>query len=109
MGSESRHPLSQNLECSLAPWAPAIDCEVGIEGGRPFQAEPLHDGKTCSVHEREVLIGEVPAHGPGGLEVCGAHGLEGGDAASEPLEEGLGCSSVEAPAKQGPTLSYIMM
>lgn len=41
-----------------------------VEGGRPQDPEPLHDGEARSVDDREVLVVEALADGEGDLEVC---------------------------------------
>lgn len=65
-----------DLEGALAVAPEAEDREMLVEGRRPQDSEPLHDGEARSVDDREVLVAEALADGEGDLEVCESHRLD---------------------------------
>ena len=88
--------LSDDFEGPLpAPTEPE-DGEVVIEAGDAQEAESKHDGEAGSVDDREILVGEVAANGPGPLQVGMPNGFDARDACSQSVPEAFRCEPAEA-------------
>ena len=61
------------------------------------QPQTFHDGEAGPVHKGEVLVREVPADGPGRLQVRGPHSLQGSDAAPKSSPKGFRSLPVDPP------------
>jgi hypothetical protein len=88
--------LSDDLEGPLPARTEPEDGEVVIEGCSAHKAESKHDGEARSVDDREILVGEVAAEGPGPLQVGIPNGFDARDARSQSVPEAFRCEPAEA-------------
>ena len=108
-GTDIWAELSDDFEGALTAWTEPDDGEVIIETRNAQEAESQHDGEAGSVDDREVLIGEVAADGPGPLEVGAPDRFDACDAGSQSVPEPFRNGPAEAVIQQQPRLDQDMV
>lgn len=97
---------TDDFERPVAGATVTIYGKVIVEAGRTKDAEPLHDGEACSIHDRERLVGESCADCPSGLQVRGSHNLNVHGTLQKMLQKTLGHLPAITTVEQQPSFYH---